>query len=68
MLRCQVLDEVDGGDGTEQLRMPMTQVWVRYDDRWVCLVGHTDPIPSNGFLTSTGPKSPEPVQTGRRAE
>jgi hypothetical protein len=23
--------------------MPMTQVWVRYDDRWVCLAGHNGP-------------------------
>ncbi len=46
VLRCQVLDEVDRGDGIEQLRMPMTQVWVRYDDSWVCLVGHTETSPS----------------------
>ena len=43
VLRCEVLDEADSGRGTEQLRTPMTQVWVRYDDSWVCLVGHTDP-------------------------
>ena len=65
MLRCEVVDEVDRGDGIEQLRMPMTQVWVRYDDSWVCLAGHAEPSRSPGFLTSTGPKSPEPVQTGR---
>jgi hypothetical protein len=43
VLRCQVVDEVDRGDGVEELRMPMTQVWVRYDDRWVCLAGHAGP-------------------------
>jgi hypothetical protein len=44
VLRCQVLDELGQGDGTEARRMPMTQVWVRYDDdRWVCLAGHAGP-------------------------
>jgi hypothetical protein len=43
VLRCQAVDEVDRGQGVEELRMPMTQVWVRYDDRWVCLVGHSGP-------------------------
>jgi hypothetical protein len=40
VLHCEVLDRVDTGSGPEELRMPMTQVWVRYDDRWVCLAGH----------------------------
>ncbi len=44
VLRCQVLDEVDRGEGVEEFRMPMTQVWVRDDDRWVCLVGHAGPV------------------------
>ena len=43
VLRCQVLDAVDHGDGVEELRMPMTQVWIRHDDRWVCLAGHAGP-------------------------
>jgi hypothetical protein len=43
VLRCQTVDAVDHGSGIEELRMPMTQVWVRYDDRWVCLAGHTGP-------------------------
>jgi hypothetical protein len=43
VLRCQVLDAVDHGAGIEELRLPMTQVWVRYDDRWVCLAGHAGP-------------------------
>jgi hypothetical protein len=43
VLRCQVMDAVDCGEGVEELRMPMTQVWVRYDDRWVCLAGHAGP-------------------------
>ena len=44
MLRCQVVDEVDRATGIEEFRMPMTQVWVRHDDRWVCLVGHAGPV------------------------
>ncbi len=43
VLRCQVVDEVDRGQGIEEFRMPMTQVWVRAEDRWVCLVGHAGP-------------------------
>jgi len=43
VLRCQVVDAVDRGEGPEELQMPMTQVWVRYDDRWVCLAGHAGP-------------------------
>jgi hypothetical protein len=43
VLHCQVEDTVDRGEGIEQFRMPMTQVWVRYDDRWVCLAGHAGP-------------------------
>jgi Domain of unknown function (DUF4440) len=48
VLRCQVVDEVDHGDGVQELRMPMTQVWVRHEDRWVCLVGHAGPSLSEG--------------------
>jgi len=44
VLRCQVVDEVDRGDGPEEFRMPMTQVWVRRDGDWVCLVGHAGPL------------------------
>ena len=44
VLRCKVIDEVDRGDGIEEFRMPMTQVWVRHEDRWVCLVGHAGPV------------------------
>ena len=46
VLRCEV---VESSDGIEQLRTPMTQVWVRYDDGWVCLAGHTDPSRSPAF-------------------
>ena len=27
----------------EAFRMPVTQVWVRTDDRWTCLAGHAGP-------------------------
>ena len=43
VLRCQVVDSVDQGAGVKEFRMPMTQVWVRYDDRWVVLAGHAGP-------------------------
>jgi hypothetical protein len=44
VLHCQVLDTVDRGAGPEQLRMPMTQVWVRPEGRWVLLAGHAGPL------------------------
>jgi len=40
VLRCTVIDTVDRGHGPREYRMPMTQVWVRRDGRWVCLAGH----------------------------
>ncbi len=43
VLRCQVVDTVDHGAGMQELEMPMTQVWVRHEDRWVCLAGHAGP-------------------------
>jgi hypothetical protein len=43
VLRGKVVDTVDQGAGVEQVTMPMTQVWVHYDDRWVCLAGHAGP-------------------------
>jgi ketosteroid isomerase-like protein len=43
VLRCVVTDEVDVGSGRQSFRMPMTQVWVRESDRWVCLSGHAGP-------------------------
>jgi Domain of unknown function (DUF4440) len=43
VLHCQVVDAVDHGAGVEELRMPMTQVWVRDGGRWVCLAGHAGP-------------------------
>ncbi|MGW6276992.1 nuclear transport factor 2 family protein [Kribbella sp. NPDC055071] len=43
VLRCVVTDRVDVGQGTEEFRMPMTQTWIRSDDRWLCLAGHAGP-------------------------
>ncbi len=43
VLRCTVADFVDTGRGSEVLRMPMTQVWIRADAQWVCLAGHAGP-------------------------
>jgi Domain of unknown function (DUF4440) len=43
VLRCVVTDRVDHGRGIETFRMPMTQTWVRVDDRWLCLAGHAGP-------------------------
>ena len=58
VLRCQVVDAVDQGDGIEEFRMPMTQVWVRYDDRWVCLAGHAGPSLVLSLLATSGPNRP----------
>jgi len=43
VLRCLVVDTVDGGAGAKERRMPMTQVWVREGIGWVCLAGHAGP-------------------------
>ena len=47
VLRCVVTDRVDKGHGTETYRMPMTQTWVRVEDRWLCLAGHAGPRLTN---------------------
>ena len=45
VLRSEVTDVVRraGSDADETYRMPMTQVWVRRDERWTCLAGHAGP-------------------------
>jgi len=43
VLRCLVVDRFDRGHGPEAYEMPMTQVWVKHDGRWVCLAGHAGP-------------------------
>ncbi len=40
VLRCTVVDTVDRGHGPREYRMPMTQVWIQREGRWVCLAGH----------------------------
>ena len=40
VLRCTVVDTIDRGHGPREYKMPMTQVWVRRDGRWICLAGH----------------------------
>ena len=36
-----VVSSVDGGP--ETFRMPMTLIWIRQDEHWVCLAGHAGP-------------------------
>ena len=44
VLLAEVADVVLGaGDEQETFRMPMTQVWVRSGDGWLCLAGHAGP-------------------------
>lgn len=44
VLRCLVVDRVDVGAGEpETFVMPMTQTWIRENDRWLCLAGHAGP-------------------------
>jgi hypothetical protein len=44
VLCCTVVDEVQGADGPETLRMPMTQVWCEdAPGDWVLLSGHAGP-------------------------
>jgi hypothetical protein len=44
VLRCTVLDSVSTDDGPRIFRMPMTQVWVRAEAKWLCLTGHAGPL------------------------
>jgi hypothetical protein len=44
VLHAEVTDELLGeNDEPETFRMPITQVWVRQDDVWMCLAGHAGP-------------------------
>ena len=44
VLHAQVSDVVWATTvGRETFRMPMTQVWVRDGDAWLCLAGHAGP-------------------------
>ena len=44
VLRADVRDVVLAGNGEPTtFRMPVTQVWVRELDRWLCLAGHAGP-------------------------
>jgi hypothetical protein len=43
VLRTLVTDTVNGIDGAETFRMPMTQFWIRSGLRWQCLAGHAGP-------------------------
>jgi ketosteroid isomerase-like protein len=45
VLYAEVTDVVvpAGEKDSETFRMPMTQVWVRRGDDWVCLAGHAGP-------------------------
>jgi len=40
VLHAEVTDVVGSG---ETFRMPITQVWVRQHDQWLCLAGHAGP-------------------------
>ena len=43
ILTCTTVDEIEGVNGPETFRMPMTQVWVHQSDLWVLLAGHAGP-------------------------
>lgn len=44
VLYAEVTDIVLSDHGErEAFTMPMTQVWIRQGDRWVCLAGHAGP-------------------------
>lgn len=43
VLSCIAVDELEGVDGAETFRMPMTQVWIHQSGLWVLLAGHAGP-------------------------
>lgn len=44
VLTCIVTDDVSTTAGRAQYRMPMTQVWIQEDDRWLLVAGHAGPL------------------------
>lgn len=44
LLLCIAHDTVIRDGAEHELRMPMTQVWVRAHKSWVCLAGHAGPL------------------------
>jgi ketosteroid isomerase-like protein len=40
---AEVVDAIEGNEGPETFRMPVTQVWVRQGEGWQCLAGHAGP-------------------------
>jgi ketosteroid isomerase-like protein len=58
VLRAEAVDVVDGDDGQpETFRMPVTQVWVRVHDDWLCLAGHAGPRRTQEPLSSSEMRS-----------
>ena len=43
ILTCTVIDDVSTMDGRNCYRMPMTQVWIEEDGRWLLVAGHAGP-------------------------
>lgn len=44
VLTCIVTDDVSTVVGRRQNRMPMTQVWIHEDERWLLVAGHAGPL------------------------
>jgi hypothetical protein len=44
VLTCIVTDDVSTMAGRRQNRMPMTQVWIHEDERWLLVAGHAGPL------------------------
>jgi hypothetical protein len=44
VLTCIVTDDVSTVAGRKQNRMPMTQVWIHEDERWLLVAGHAGPL------------------------
>lgn len=44
VLTCIVTDDVSTMAGRSQKRMPMTQVWIHEDEKWLLIAGHAGPL------------------------
>lgn len=44
VLTCIVTDDVSTKAGRSHNRMPMTQVWIHEDGRWLFVAGHAGPL------------------------
>ena len=46
ILTGTVIDDVEQAGRSQRFEMPITQVWLKERDKWLCLAGHAGPLSS----------------------